>query len=127
MSARSTAVRASLLASLALAAVATSAVGNPPAQLKPNLKASSTARGYYTITNIGTAPAAAFKVKVTFEYGGAHWVDSVGGLDAGQSVTILAGRSCEAGYTVEADSSHTVAEISEVDNTVHVDPMTTCA
>jgi hypothetical protein len=118
-----TAVRASLLASLALAAVATSAGARPASQSArsplPNLVASSSADGSYTITNTGSVAAGSFKI-VTFEYTGAI-IDTlvVKGLPAGGSVHGTTGAGCLP-IGVSADAKNKVAESNEKDNTVVV-------
>ncbi len=114
-----TAVRASLLASLALSAVAISADAQP-APLRPNLVASSTADGSFTVTNTGPVAAGSFKILVAFEYGGAEYDTLVvKGLPAGGSVVGSVGAGCEA-MRVTADSGGKVAETNEQDNRVRV-------
>ena len=129
MSIASTAIRASLLASLALAAVAAGADARPASQSArslPNLVASSSADGSYTITNTGAAAAGNFKILIAYEYAGIPYDTLVvKGLPAGGSFHGSVGPGC-ALMIVGADARSKVAESNELDNTAEVQ-QTGCA
>jgi hypothetical protein len=128
MSARSTAVRASLLASLALAAAVTTSAA---ATKKPNLVVTSSAPGSFTVTNTGAGSAATFSVSVrgTYEYKTRHII--VNGLGPGQSGTFTIKATYCGGVAptkdIQADEGYAITETSEGDNFLQVAEAEDCS
>ena len=133
MSATSIAVRASLLASLALAAAVTGSASARSAKVsKPNLVVSSSAPGSFTVTNTGLGSSAAFSISVrgTFEYKTRHIL--VNGLGPGASGTFtIKATYCGGAFVptkdVMADELYAITETSEGDNFLQVAEAEDCS
>jgi len=133
MSATSNAVRAGLLATMAITAAA-SLAGTADARTataKPNLVASSSAAGKYTVKNTGTVAAGQFSIQVhgTFEYGSNYRV--VTGLNPGQSITVTLKKTYCGGVAptvdITADVLAQISESSEGDNYVQIAQKEDCS
>jgi hypothetical protein len=131
MFATSIAVRASLLASLALAAAVTGTADARQAAAKPNLVVSSTSAGTVKIKNTGSVAAAGFTVEIrgTFEYAANYKI--ISGLNAGQSVVITLARKYCGGVAptvdITADYFYAVTESSEGDNFIQIAEAESCS
>jgi VCBS repeat-containing protein len=128
---RRTSVRAGLLAGLALAAAITATADASSKTAKPNLVASTSAAGKYTVKNTGSVAAGQFTIQVhgTYEYGANYRV--VTGLTPGQSITVTLKKTYCGGVAptvdVTADILGQISESSEADNYVQISQKQDCS